>query len=193
MAIESLLDALGSDTERDAQQVVDAAHAEAARIRAAAEARVAERCSAALAAHEAQLCRATDARRAAAMREARAEALRARDEFLERVFTSVERQLTGMLDTPAHSAALTRLVREGLRYVASNAVVRCRESLANRLRTDASALGAARIVVDAAVREGVVIVAEDGSVTIDNTLENRLRWLRPVLGVEVLAQFERGT
>src|SRR5688572_12246412 len=103
MAIETLLDALGTDAERDAQHVTDAARAEAARICAEAEARVAQQCTAALALREAELRAFSDARRAAALRDARAKRLRARNEFLDRVFTSVMARLPGTLDEPTHA------------------------------------------------------------------------------------------
>ena len=190
MAIETLLEALGSEAERDAQQVTDAARTEAARIRAEADARVAEQCNAALAAHEAELRASTDARRAAALRDARASRLRARDAFLDRVFSLVTARLPGTLDDPIHEDAVTQLAREALQYVPGDAVVRCRASLARTLNGAAAALGSARIVADDSVTEGVVVAAEDGSVTIDNTLDSRLRWLRPRLTIDLLARFE---
>ena len=190
MAIETLLEALGTEAERDAQHVTDAARAEAARIRAEAEARVAEQCNAALAAHEAELRASSDARRAVALRDARASRLRARDAFLDRVFSLVTARLPGTLDDPIHADAVTQLAREALQYVPGDAVVRCRASLARRLKGAADALGSVRIVADDSVSEGVVVAAEDGSVTIDNTLDSRLRWLRPRLTIDLLARFE---
>jgi vacuolar-type H+-ATPase subunit E/Vma4 len=190
MAIETLLDALGTEAERDAQHVTDAARAEAARIRAEAEARLAQQCNAALALREAELRASSDARRAAALRDARAGRLRARDEFLDRVFTTVTARLPGTLDDPTHADALTRLAHEALQYVPGEAVVRCRASLARSLNVPAAALGNARIVADDSVAEGVVVAAEDGSVTIDNTLESRLHWLRSRLAIDLLARFE---
>jgi vacuolar-type H+-ATPase subunit E/Vma4 len=189
MAIESLLEALGSEAARDVQQVTEAARAEAAQVRAAAEARVAQRQSAALAARESELRAAADARRATAMREARARRLQARDAFLERVFAAAASQLPGTLETPAHAAALLRLAHEALEFMPRDAVVRCRPSLVSRFTASAVALGTARVVSDDSVREGVVVADNEGRVMIDNTLDHRLRWMRPLLAIELLARF----
>jgi vacuolar-type H+-ATPase subunit E/Vma4 len=192
MAIEPLLGALGQDAERDIREIAEAARVEAERIRAAAQARVAQRCANALQSREAELRSEGDAQRARALREARASMLRARDAFLERVFLAVTTELRGELRKPEREAALAKLVSEALDFVSGEATIRCRADVAERLRRRVASLNGAKLVATEAIGEGVVVKADDGSVTIDNTLENRLQLLRPALSIEVLARFERG-
>lgn len=191
MAIASLLDALEHDAERDAREVVDAARAEAERIRAEAEARVAQRCGAALAAHESELRLAADAHRARARREARARVLNARSAFLERVFRAVSAELPNVLESAAQRDALQHLAREALQYFPSTpAVIRCSGALADRLTGVAASVAELRVVRDESVVAGVIVEAADASLTIDNTLAARLDWLRAALSVEITKRFE---
>jgi vacuolar-type H+-ATPase subunit E/Vma4 len=189
MAVESLLDALGADADRDARQIVDAARAEAARICADADGRAARRCSEALASRAAELQLSSDARRARARRDARVQILRARETFLDRVFAAVEAELPGVLDAIERTRALEQLVREALDYFpSSRVIVRCRAALAERLSGMAESLGGLSIVPDESVAEGVIVEKDDRSAAVDNTLSARLRRLRPLLSIELLAR-----
>lgn len=189
MSIEPLLAALGGDAEDDVRKIDAQAAVVAARVRAEAEAHVAQLCAAALQEHESELRSVMDGRRAHALRQSRAALLTARDAFLDRVFSAVEVKLPGVLLQPQNSAALALLVREALHYVPPGATVACRPELAACL--DDSALGDARLHSDPDIAEGVVVAAADDSVRIDNTLRNRLQWLRSELSIELVKLFEK--
>jgi vacuolar-type H+-ATPase subunit E/Vma4 len=188
VALNPLLDALGADAERDIRDIAAAAAAEAAQIRAAARARVAQRSELALATCRKELDAERDAQRAAVLRESRQAILAARDAFLERVFEAAEAELRGTLLTTRGAASVVGLVREALPYLPPAPIVRCRSDLVEPLQRAIASLGPARLLRDDTLGEGVIVQAEDGSVLIDNTLENRLRWLRPVLSIELLAR-----
>jgi vacuolar-type H+-ATPase subunit E/Vma4 len=188
MGIEPLLAALGGDAEDDVRKIEAEAAATAARMRSEAEAQVAERCAEAVQSHERELRSVIDGRRAHALRQSRTALLKAREAFLDRVFAAVEVKLPGVLLQPQHKAALALLVSEALEYVPPGATVACRPELTAHL--DASALGNARLHSDPDIAEGIVVAAADRSVRVDNTLRNRLRWMRSVLSIELVKQFE---
>ena len=186
MALDGLLDAIARDGDAESQRLLDAAKSEAARLRAAADARAERRCAEAVAAREAQLRAARDARRARALTKARAEVLRARDRFLHRVFHAAESRMPRFFDRPDAAAALQRLVAEALVYFPEGgARVRCRSGIAGPIAR-AGSLGTVRVIADDSVAEGVIVETPDGSARVDNTLAERLQRLRPSLSIELL-------
>jgi vacuolar-type H+-ATPase subunit E/Vma4 len=189
MALDLLLESLARDVEGDAREVLDAARAEAARIRAAAEARAGQRCAEALATREAALRASMDAERARARRDAHAGALRARARFLDRTFAAAAAELPRALDAPANTEALAMLVGETLEFFQGKpAVIRCRVGLADRVRQLVSSLGSVRVSPDDSVPEGVIVEAEDGSLMVNNTLIARMQRFQPMLSIELVAR-----
>ena len=191
MALDRLLDSLARDVEGEARQILDAARAEAARIRAEADAQAARRCAEAIATRETALRVQMDAHLARARRDARVATLVAREAFLDRTFEAVEAELPRALDAPEHADVLAQLASEALEFFPDTpAVVRCRAGLAERVREIAASLGAANVSRDDSVPEGVIVEAADASAAVHNTLIERLRRLRPLLAIELVARME---
>lgn len=185
MALDTLLQAIAEHGEAEVRQVLDAARARAAEIRAAADARTEQRCADALAAREAELRLAYDAKRDQALRKARVEVLFKRARYLDKVFAEVERGLPGLLDRPGAEDVLGRLTAEGLDCFPRGAArIRCRAGLAARLSSRPDPVP---VVVDDTVPEGVIVESLDGTARVDNTLQARLRRQRRALSITLLA------
>lgn len=185
MPLDSLLQAIAADAASEARQIVDAAHAEATALRAAADARVERRIAETCAAREDELRGALDTRRARARTEARVRVLEARARFLDRIFGEAETALPGSLERSGSQETLATLCREALDFFpAGGARIRCRAALA---RLVAGLVPEASVLVDDGVPEGVMVESNDGSCRIDNTLVGRLRRRRPELSIAISA------
>jgi len=189
MALDVLLEAIALDGDVEARQLVDAARAQADEMRRAADARAERRCTEALASRDAAIRIELDVRRARTLRDARAEVLSSRAQFLDRIFAAVEQALPGVLDDPSLAESVERLCREALDCFPDGEVrIRCRPGLADEVRRHSS--GQVDVVADNTVPEGVVVEALDGSSRVDNTLLARLRRLRPRLSIVLLKALE---
>jgi vacuolar-type H+-ATPase subunit E/Vma4 len=187
MALDALLSALRQEAERTVEQLLTAAREEAARLRTDAVARVEHRCAEAIATREAELKAAAEVARARAQRAAAVGMVQARDACLERIFSATDDALAQALDSPDYATAPGRLATEALAYVSGvPVVVKCRASLADKVRVVVQHWRDVAVVPDDTVAPGVWIEAIDGSVIIDNTVGARLRRMRPLLSIEVL-------
>lgn len=187
MALDALLSALKLEADRTVEQLLASARDEAARHRADAAERVERRCAEAIASREAELKATTEVARVRAQRAAAVRVVQARDVFLERVFRTTEDALARALDSPDYATAPGGLVAEALAYVSGiPVVVRCRTSLAEKVRVAVQHSPDVSVVPDDTVPPGVLVEATDGSVIVDNTVGARLRRMRPSLSIEVL-------
>jgi vacuolar-type H+-ATPase subunit E/Vma4 len=191
MALDALLSALRQEADRTVEQLLGSARDDAARLRAEAAARVEHRCAEAVAAREAELKASADVARARAQRTAAVRVVQARDAFLERIFHATDDALTRALESPEYASAPGALAAEALEYLSGvPVVVRCRRSLADKVRAAVREAPEVSVVPDDTVPPGVVVEATDGSVIVDNTVGARLRRMRPSLAIEVLEHVE---
>lgn len=194
MALDGLLQAMAADGDVEARQLIDEARARADSIRAAADARAERRCAEALASRDASLQSEFDALRAGAVREAREQVLRAREEFLEQVFTAVSHALPGVLDDASSAGALEALCREAIACFPGVAVrIRCRPGLAAALLAGPDSSGTTEVVADEGVPEGVIVESADGAARVDNTLGARMARRRPLLSIALVRAAAAGS
>jgi vacuolar-type H+-ATPase subunit E/Vma4 len=188
MALDVLLQAIADDGASEARRIVETARAEAAALRAAADARVERTIADTCAAREEELRAGLDARRARARTEARVRVLEARARFMDRVFRDAEAALPGCLERGGAHETLTMLCQEALDFFPTGgARIRCRAALARMI---AVSLPGAPVLVDDEIPEGVVVESVDGSCRIDNTLVARLRRRRAELSIAIISRME---
>jgi len=186
MALDALLAALTQEADRAVEQVLAAAHEEAARLRADAEEQLERRSADAVAAREAALKASAEVERARAQRASTVRVVRARDACLDRLFSAATKALEHALDSPHYVTAPGALTSEALEFFSGvPVVVRCRTTLVDRVRA-AAPLYVSAVVPDDTLDFGIVAEAVDKSVIVDNTVGARLRRLRPALSIELL-------
>lgn len=183
MALPDLLRRLEEEAETGIAALLEAAHAEAARIAAEAAARLSERHAAEMASREAGLRAAAARASASARRDATAQVLAARDETLHRILSRTEQLLAERRGSEAVLSRAAFDLNAALGYLNGAVSVRCRPDLV--AWTEGRLASGTRYPVqpDPAVGTGAVLRAVDGSVEIDATVEQRLARLRPELTV----------
>ena len=186
--LDHLLAALEREATGQGDAVRAAARAEADRITADAEARLARRRSDTLGARTAELRGEAEQALGEARRSGRKAVLQARERFLARVFDAARGMLPAALESSAYRTALPGHVADAVRAVGDEpAVIRCPAALREAVRS--AVLGRTQLSVESdATHLGVTVTTADGAVIVDNTLEGRLERLRPQLAIQVLAR-----
>ena len=187
MALEELLAALERGGRAKAGAALEAARAEARRIAAESEERIARRRRDSREALEAELRGQTEKLVAAAREAARRDVLSARQRMLDRVFRAAEQRLAEVGRSEAYAARLGEDLAEARSYLGGMpAVVRCTPDLSARVRAWIVGKEGLSVEEEQHAEPGVVLVAADGSVEVESTLTARLDRLRPLLSMEVL-------
>ncbi len=183
-----LLAQLRRDADATAAARIDAAGAEATRVRAEAveqsaqhrAARIAERESAAVAARE--LASADAAQRV------RHETLTARAAALDTIFSAAAQQLPALVAHPGMGAVVSRAIADALACVpGDDAIVRCSRAVASAMDGSLDAVGirADRVTIDDAVPVGAIVTSADGRIVADVTFARRLERDRRALAIPV--------
>ncbi len=188
MALDALLRTLARDagTRRDA--LLAAARAEAARLRAEADAQLAARRATLLAARERALSAELEEAVAIARDGARARLLAARDAALRRVQERAAAILGAEGTGPAFAPLVAALGRDALGYLEGcPAVVACDDASAAILAPVLAGNAGARREPAAGHGPGCTVTAADGRVTVDATLRRLLERRWPALAQALVA------
>jgi vacuolar-type H+-ATPase subunit E/Vma4 len=190
MAIERLTTLVARQGADEAEAVLAAAHAEAARIAAESAARLAARREAQRAARAAALAAAHARSRVAARRAARAAVADARQRALARIFAAARPMLADAARTPDGIARVDALVRAALPYAPDGPLtVHVAAASEAQVRRTVAELGrAVRFVVDPDVCAGARIASDDGRTVIDATLDRQLEARRSALAIALARQ-----
>jgi vacuolar-type H+-ATPase subunit E/Vma4 len=192
MALDHLLAALERDATRTAEQRVEAAEAEATRLRSAARAKADALRADRLQAQEKRLREEIERVLLVERRRLRAEMLRRRQALLDQALVMVEAKLPAATLDPANRSGLGRDLDRALTYVNGiPAVVRTPTDLVGWARDALDGRSGITVQADPAITSGLTVTTVDGSVVIDATLATRLRQSWPELSMKLLAWLER--
>ena len=192
MALDHLLAALERDATRTAEQRIEAAEAEATRLRSAARAKADALRAGRVQAEEKRLREEIDRLLLVERRRLRAEMLRHRQALLDEVLATVEAKLPAATLDPANRSGLGRDLNRALTYVNGiPAVVHAPPDLVGWARDALDGRSGITVQADPAIASGLTVTTVDGSVVIDATLASRLRQSWPELSMKLLAWLER--
>ena len=192
MALDQLLAALERDATRAAEQRMEAAEAEATRLRTAAHAKADALRADRLQAQEKRLREEIERVLLVERRRLRAEMLRRRQALLDQALVMVEAKLPAATLDPANRSGLGRDLDRALTYVNGiPAVVRTPTDLVGWARDALDGRSGITVQADPAITSGLTVTTVDGSVVIDATLATRLRQSWPELSMKLLAWLER--
>ncbi|HUK20300.1 MAG TPA: V-type ATP synthase subunit E [Gemmatimonadales bacterium] len=192
MSLDHLLAGLERDATAQADGLLAAARAEAARLTTAADDRTRARQAAALGVREAELRAQSEAALSVARLSGRAAVLEGRRRVLDRILGAARGQFVSMLDDPAYRAALPQQVNEALDALGDEtaATIVCPSPLVAAVQDIVARRRHVTVQADPASRPGIRVRSADGVIEVDNTLEGRLGRLRPRLEVELAARLE---
>lgn len=188
MGIDALIGALVADGTAEAARIRAAAQADADALVREATLRGEALVTAARDAAEGELRTHVAESVFQARRESRREVLRARDAALERVREEAARTLAAAHGDATLPAVLPPLVRNAMTYLPdAPAVARCHPALAPMVRDVARETARRDFVVreDAGVAPGVVLEDAAGAVRVEETLPVRLDRLWPTLRMQL--------
>ena len=193
MALEHLLAALERQAQDEARTALEDARKQAADIREALEARLAEKRRAVLERREVELRSEADAEISRRRGELRGEVLAARQDILDRVFEAARDLLIRIAGGKRSRSSQLYLLRLALSYMPdSGAVVRSPLHLTDAAADAVSNYDDVTVKPDAELETGTVVEAADGSVRADATLARHMEALRPTLAIEIVRQLEGG-
>ena len=175
-----LLAQLRRDADATAAARIDAAGAEATRVRAEAVEQSAQHRAARIAARE--LASADAAQRV------RHETLTARAAALDTIFSAAAQQLPALVAHPGMGAVVSRAIADALACVpGDDAIVRCSRAVASAMDGSLDAVGirADRVTIDDAVPVGAIVTSADGRIVADVTFARRLERDRRALAIPV--------
>ncbi|HEU5041084.1 MAG TPA: V-type ATP synthase subunit E family protein [Gemmatimonadales bacterium] len=192
MALEELLRTLEDEARARVEEILGRARAEAAELRASADAALTARREAELHLREIELraaaARELEARRRAATRRA----LEARAAALERVRQGAESRLAARAADPSLLPRLRADLAEALAYLGEGpAVVEAAAALHEGLRPSLNGRG--QVTFAPATGGGVVLRMTDGSLVVDGSFKSRLGRAWPALAIEVARRMEEGS
>jgi len=190
-----LLEQIRSAGAASAAATVQAARAEAERIRADAQEYAARHRAATLAAHERHATAALARIGAETTQRVGLATLTARAEALERVFTAAGRRLATLATHPALDELLARAIAEAITYLpAGKVTIRCAGAVAGRVPGALEAIGRAgdTVLTDERIPIGVVIESGDGTVAVNATFARRLEREWPRLATEFARRLAGG-
>lgn len=192
MPLDQLLAALERDAREQADRVLADARAEVERISADVEREVGHRRDATIGAREREQRAELEQSLSKSRRAARREVLESRDRLLARIFTAVRAALPATIKSAAYRTALPRRLEVALICfdTTEGVVVHCPPSLAEAMRTAATAHPGIRVCADPEVGSGFRVAAADGSLEVDDTLESRMVARRVGLAREALRQLD---
>ncbi len=192
MALDQLLAALERDATRAAEQRMEAAEAEATRLRSAARAKADALRAGRLQAQEKRLREEIERVLLVERRRLRAEMLRRRQALLDQMLATVEAKLPAATLDPTNRSGLGRDLDRALTYVDGiPAVVRTPSDLVGWARDALDGRSGITVQADPAITSGLTVTTADGSVVIDATLATRLRQSWPELSMKLIAWLER--
>lgn len=175
--------------EKAAEAIMQEARAEAARLLAEADRRIADRRREAMEDKEAE-CRA-EARVAiaAARHEAMRDLLLARTRVVDRVIDRARDLLPEAAMRETYVSGVAEGLAEALEFVDSRgAVVRCSEGLEPTLREALESKPGVALKPEAALGPGFILVGPGGLVQVDARLETRIDQLASELAIEIHAR-----
>jgi len=186
VSIERLLATLERSAEVEAEQILNAARAEAARL--AAEANERRRKGRDLTLAERAVTWRSD--NALALAEARRRAgavvAAAQQRLVQRVFAAVKRRFSDAICSDSYRAALPGHLDEALGYVGDRAaVVRCPRAIEAAVRALVTRRSGVTVEADDDAAAGIVVQTDDGALTVDATLEGRLAALSRGLALHI--------
>lgn len=177
--------------ERTAQDVMEAARADAERILGEADARVEARRSEARASTEKIYREKSRSRIAAARHESMHSVLVARAGLLERVLNLARTLIPDASRTQSYRGSLVNDVVQALEFIGhDHALIQCSEELIPEIREALSANSNAQVETLRDDRHGFIAMGRGGRIQVDGTLESRLERLAPVLAIELRARIE---
>lgn len=193
MALDQLLAVLLRETKAEAETLLAAANAEAARIREECATSLAERGSRDEAALEADQRTAVEFALVAARWAARREELLARERMLERVFNQARAGFDQAVVSPVLRDGIAGLAREAIGCLAArSATIRCHPALLEALNSEVSQRPGVQVIADPAAGTGFRLTSDDGTLTIDATLEERMGRMTQKLRQLVSSRLEQG-
>jgi len=192
VSLDHLLAGLERDATAQADGVLAAARAEAARITAAADERSRVRQTAALGARETELRAQSEAVLSGARLAGRAAVLERRHGLLERVVQAARAEFMAAVATPEYRAALAQHVNEALYALGEEtaATIVCPLSLHDAVRDIVAQRKHVTVQADPDAVPGIRVRSADAVIEVDNTLDGRLARLRPRLELELLARLD---
>lgn len=185
----TLLDVITEEGSAEAQRVLAAATAEAARLRADAATEAGAIVRNRVEARRRELAADFGRRRAAARQASRRRVFEARDRLLAKVRESATAMLPAALLGPGGRPQVAALLDEAWQYLPpGGAVVRCQPGLGSVVQSCVAGRPNVEVMEDPSVHAGLRIASQDGRLTVDNTLETRLARSWEALAAELLAK-----
>lgn len=183
-----LLAQLRREADATATARIDAAGAEASRMRTEAVEQVAQHRTARIAEREAAAVAALELASADAAQRVRHETLTARAAALDKVFSAAAERLPALDVHAGLGAVVSRAIADALACVpGDDAIVRCSRAVADAMGGSLTALGvrAAQLTIDDSVAVGAIVTSADGRIVADVTFARRLERDRRGLAIVV--------
>jgi vacuolar-type H+-ATPase subunit E/Vma4 len=192
MADSDLDTELRRSAEKTAEGILSAARADAERLAAEADQRIAERRREIMKDKEARYGAEARAAIAAERHAAMRAMLLARTRVVDRTLDRARALIPEAAQSEIYASALRDELLGALQFVDDGAFVRCSSELASLVRGALRDRPEVRVETDAGVGVGFIVVGAGETVVVDGRLETRIDRLESALAIEILARLAEG-